>query len=129
MRIDITHIHSTTSSPLIDFTTVYGTGHAVWASSVPKLHETYDVEFEIPETLVWEETITFAEEASMHISYEADMLHLTGLLEQIDEYGIGALRIGNSLLLIECEALSSYPVHSRYVRISIKQAYLHNTGI
>lgn len=84
MRIDITHIHSTTSSPLIDFTTVYGTGRATWAGKMPKLYETYAVKFDIPEIPAWGETITVAEEASIHISYEAGILHLTGLLEQID---------------------------------------------
>ncbi len=128
MRVQVIKILSDhPKEPLVEFQSPYGIGRAIWAESVPELFQDYNVEYEIPETLVWGETIVRMDEETMAITYEENVLLLYGQLEHVDEDGLGIVRLGESTILVEIEALEKgFPLNS-YVRLFLKQAVLYDT--
>jgi hypothetical protein len=128
MRVQVIKILSDhPKEPLVEFQSPYGIGRAIWAESVPELFQDYNVEYEIPETLVWGETIVRMDKETMAITYEENVLLLYGQLEHVDEDGLGIVRLGESTILVEIEALEKgFPLNS-YVRLFSKQAVLYDT--
>lgn len=126
MRVQVIKILSDhPKEPLVEFQSPYGIGRAIWAESVPELFQDYDVEYEIPETLVWGQTIMQMAEEKIAVTYEESALLLYGQLEHVDQDGLGIVRLGESIILIEIEALEKgFPLNS-FVRLSSKQVVLY----
>ena len=121
MRIQVIKIFSgLPKQPLIEFQSAYGIGRAHWAEGLPPLFKDYDVEFEIPDTLVWGQTIVSHDEETIAVIHQENTLLLYGKLEHRDKDGTGCVRIGTSIILIEMEATKeSSPAH-RFVQIVSK---------
>ena len=130
MRIQVIKMLSDLPTrPLIEFQSAYGIGRACWAEGVPHLFQDYDVEFEIPEMLVWGQTIVSHEEETIAVTHQENALLLSGQLESADEEGTGCVRVGESIILIEIEARKEDSPAPRFVRVVSKQAILYDTNI
>ena len=58
MQIHVTKLLSDSHEHvLVEFQSPYGIGRALWADGIPQLLKSYNVEYEIPEILVWDQTI------------------------------------------------------------------------
>jgi hypothetical protein len=112
---------------LVEFQSPYGIGRALWADGIPQLLKNYDVEYEIPETLVWNQTIVHHDEEITAVTYQENALHLYGQLESLEGDGIGCIRLGTSILLVEIEVSEGYQPVLGFVRLISKHARLYNT--
>ena len=112
---------------LVEFQSPYGIGRAIWADGIPQLLKSYDVEFEIPETLVWDQTIVRHDEEVTAITYQENALHLYGQLESFQEDGTGCIRLGTSIILVEIEVREGNRPVPSFVQLISKQARLYNT--
>lgn len=129
MRIQVSRILlELSTSPLIEFRSAYGVGRARWAENTPQLFQDYDVEFELAEMLIWGQTIILHTEERMAVAYQDNALLLSGRLE-INEDGIGYLRVGGSLILLEIQAGTACSHAPCFVSVLSKQAMLYDTGI
>ena len=127
MRIQVIRLLSDIpKQPLVEFQSAYGIGRAHWAGNIPQLFTDYNVEFEIPEMLIWDETIISHDEGPLAVTHQENALLLSGKLESIDEYNICYVRIGESIILVEVAEKREYNPTPCFVRIASKQAILYD---
>ncbi|WP_340021107.1 hypothetical protein MHI24_19075 [Paenibacillus sp. FSL K6-1096] len=87
----------------VSFSTAeFGHGRAIWCGSPVQPGDERDVELEVPGLLMsWVDMVPAAG-GTVGLRSEGDSVFLTGLLENIEEDGTGALRIGGDLIMFEC---------------------------
>lgn len=130
MRIQIIKILSNPAKrSLVEFQSAYGVGKAYWAEGVPRLFQDCAVEFEIPERLVWGQTIVPSAKETIAVSYQENALHLFGQLSSVDKDGGGYMRIGEAIVLIEIEETKDYNFAPCFVQIISQQATLYDTNL
>jgi hypothetical protein len=89
------------NQPFVQFKSDCGQAEAIWRGSIFPSLKTYDVEFTLPELLLWGDTIQESAESADRIWQEADFIFIQGLYEMLDENGIVTIRINNSIIDIE----------------------------
>jgi hypothetical protein len=103
MRIRVTQVYKRNgASIVVSFKSTYGSGDAVWHGEVaPEINHVYDVELDVEGKLIWGQNIRECQTAKYAIDNEDGKLILQGKIEYVDEDGIAALRIGDSLVTLE----------------------------
>jgi hypothetical protein len=85
------------------------------------------VEYEIPETLVWNQTIVHRDEEESSVTYQDNALLLCGQLESLQGDGSGCIRLGTSVLIVDIEVREGYQPVPGFVQLISKHALLFDT--
>ncbi len=126
MRIKVIKIIEDTNE--IVFETLFGVGRGHWMTKTsPKLNAYHEVEFEIPDSLVWEENVFLAKNNKELIEIDNKYLNIQGNIEQIDSDGLVVFRIGSSIILID-EFKDVPPVNS-FIQVKISNLRIFDTNI
>jgi hypothetical protein len=88
---------------LVTFTTEFGNAQAIWEGDKPSLDVEYFVEFEIPDTLNWNDSMKQIDEKACTLGMEKDTLYFIGCLESVDEDGYTVIRLGDSIISLIVE--------------------------
>ena len=88
---------------LITFSSAHGSAHGFWMGRNPEINKSYDVEFDIPQTLVWGMDIKEAEYDECKIWCENDHINIRAMFHSFDDNGCLTMRLGESLILAETE--------------------------
>lgn len=102
MRIQVQEVLETDGERLeIVFTSEFGSAKACWKGPRPEVSETYDVELEIDEPLVWGNNINEVNDHRSLIQPCDRQVLIQGILENQEEDGFLVLRLGDSLVILE----------------------------
>ena len=87
---------------LVAFSSPYGSAHGFWMEQNPKIDKSYDVEFDIPQTLVWGKDIKEAESDDYKIWVENDNVYIYAQFDSFEEDCL-TIRFGEDIMLIDTE--------------------------
>ena len=85
-----------------------------------------DCELEIPVQLEWGRSVTAANQTGTSLQTAEGECRLVGLLEGITEHGVGMIRLGAGVFLIEADQLPCLP--GTFLEIRVKQIEMYSTG-
>jgi hypothetical protein len=85
----------------VRFSCAFGEAVARWASGSPTIDGDYDVELEVADQVEWSRTGAVVHDAPHSISVTADGVRICGTIDNVQEDGVVALRLGGSLCLVE----------------------------
>ena len=128
MKVTILRIIDPTAlGTYVEFSTPYGVCSSLFADPEIKEGLTYDVEINIDDDFFWNENISPSIKHAPSIDFHSGKLHITAELISSEDDGCGALRIGNSIVLISLNQ-AHYPL-PMFVDISAREISLHPTHI
>jgi hypothetical protein len=128
MRVHITSIlKEGDQDPTVAFVTRYGGGQAIWPGIPPNVQQTYEVELDINEVLLWGGTITAVVPGEPTINQEGHDLVLRGHLDQLNLDGTGSLRIGESIVMFDYTG--EPPVAPEFVQIRTVHAIMYDANL
>jgi len=109
MKIEVTKADSSgQDGPRITFVCPVGTGYASWCSSSPPVVGMYSVELDIHASLSEGHVVASLPDQGERLSLRQDGVRLCGVLEQMDDDGMGDLRLHDScIIMVECK--TPYP--------------------
>lgn len=111
----------------VKFHSSFGDGTALWSDTAPKIGEIIDVEFDFEEAFSWNINVKPTAEKSSKIKMENSLIQITAELVQADEEGYVALKLGDSIILIELDG--PIPQKSGFVELSATAIQLYPTHI
>ncbi|WP_411379944.1 hypothetical protein [Pseudomonas sp. MPB26] len=123
MKIKINQLHENQDELLVTFCSPIGNGIALWSGIKPTIGETLYVELDIDETFSWQKNIFLSPANKSLITVINGTVKITAKLIQGTEYKCAALKLDDSIILIELEDPS--PQGSEFVQISTRKLYLH----
>lgn len=130
MQVKITKIVKENAHPhysLVEFETSYGSAIAYWYGSSPNVEQYYDVELEIQDSLVWNETVVEIVDQDFLLNYLNESLILQGRIELITDETVD-LRIGDSIITFTSKG--KIPIQNQSsVKIYAKNVVLFNTNL
>ena len=97
MKIKIKKIIPKHSGIYIIFKTKCGEAEAYWNGNEPIINQEYYVEFDINQTLTWGIDI-LNNRSSISIRFANDLVHISGILESIDDDGYSLIRVGENII-------------------------------
>ena len=102
MLVCITNVTATDTGKFhVDFSTSIGSGQALWHGERPVVDQTYHVEIDIGEELVWGTSIQSIQAQVHRISLHEKKMVLQGVLEALEPDGSAVMRLDNSLVFIQ----------------------------
>ncbi|NPC93242.1 hypothetical protein HOO54_13615 [Bacillus sp. WMMC1349] len=101
MKVLIKHFNAENNT--VAFSLEYGRSSAYWEGSIPECNKYYDVEFEIPELLIWNKDIKEEKSTSFNIKGGEDTSYIVGRLESSSEDGCCIVKIGDGVVFLETE--------------------------
>ena len=106
MKIEITSINvdNKCQDLIVCFMTAFGSGSGIWIGTPPKIANQYEVELDIEDVLIWNDTIKETKDKNVVISYDDQGMMLQGKVERLDSDGIVYVRLHSSLIMIETDA-------------------------
>lgn len=104
MRIHIEKILRTNTGLAVEFISSLGTASVAWVGPEPKIKEFYEVEIDIDEQFKWGENIWESNERP-HIASQNDIVSISAELLQYDSDGCAAIKLEDSVILIELSEL------------------------
>jgi hypothetical protein len=107
MRIYIYEVRATSDGDVdVRFTARFGNCSGRWAGrELPRIGN-YDVELEIPSTMVWAKDIVACSDVAPSISSTGNCSRVVGVLAEIID-GVGLLRIGSDIVQVEISGEAS----------------------
>ncbi len=118
MKIQVLEINKYgNEETLITFSSPYGSAHGFWMERDPEINKSCDVEFDIPQTLVWGKDIKEAEFEECKIWHENDSIYIRAMLHAFEDNCL-TIRFGESLILVETEGYSFF--HDEFLTISFR---------
>ncbi|OJW19950.1 MAG: hypothetical protein BGO49_10500 [Planctomycetales bacterium 71-10] len=126
MHVTVTSSDATPTGPIVEFTCRYGAGRGVWAVGVPEPGREYDVELDLRRPLRFDVDAKTTDEETPRILALKDRVVLVASVEDVFDDQTASLRIGDSLLLVECEG--TCPAVGSWVEVSIRRLELYDTG-
>lgn len=126
MKILITEIFESQSELLVRFHSEIGNGIALWNGVTPKTGDTLDVELDINEVFSWQKNIESSSTEASLITAINSTVQITAKLIQGANENCVALKLGDSIILIEIE--ESLPQKSCFVQITTTKLHLYPTN-
>lgn len=99
----------------------FGNGVALWSSPTPKIGEDLDVEFELNEVFFWRKNIIPSLKKTPQITFTNDTHSIIGKLIQDKDDGCAALKLGDSIILIELDE----PIKEECDFVELKVNFIH----
>jgi hypothetical protein len=124
MFVEITAVRPGPTGPVVEFRAEAGAGVATWHGRPPEVGREYLVELDVPETLVWDETILPGSPAAPGVAAVGGRAYLCGPLEAYTDDGVAAVRVGTSVVMVETEG-SPFAVGTR-VLLSVGALHLYD---
>lgn len=106
MKVKVNKVIDEGSKNTVIFSTEYGNAKGIWKGCLPETDKDYFVEFEIPDTLVWQKDVIASERLEDTIGMENDIFYLIGSLESAEEDGYTVIRLGESIVSLDIEGNS-----------------------
>lgn len=104
MLIKVLEVKKTVSDDtLVRFTSDYGSATGMWMDDDPQPGRACTVDIEIDDTFTWGENIWQISDGDFDVEEKKDGIYMKGIIENVDEYGMGALRVGDTTIVIEFE--------------------------
>lgn len=103
MKIRVTGIFSDQDILRVRFNSPFGNGVALWSDPTPEIGEDLDVELELDEVFSWETNIMSSLEKTPQIIFTNDTHFIIGELIQDGCDGCAALKLGDSIILVELD--------------------------
>lgn len=126
MKILITEIFESQSELLVRFHSEIGNGIDLWNGVTPKTGDTLDVELDINEVFSWQKNIESSSTEASLITAINSTVQITAKLIQGANENCVALKLGDSIILIEIE--ESLPQKSCFVQITTTKLHLYPTN-
>ena len=124
MRVTILESQPMDSSKAeVRFGSPFGEALARWASGAPEVHGVYDVELNVSERVEWARTGIVVDGGTPSITMTPEGVRFCGTLDNVDEDGVVALRLGNSLMLLE--SVGEPPPVGSSVCVTVKEVELY----
>lgn len=127
MKIRVTDTFLKQNILHVSFHSPIGEATALWGDIAPKIGEIIDVEFEFEEIFSWSINVKPTAEKSSKIKMENSLIQITAELVQADEDGCAALKLGDSIILIELDGPLSQK--TGFVELSATAIQLYPTHI
>lgn len=127
MKIFITDIFSGQGVLHVSFHSSVGDGVAVWNGAQPKAGDIVNVEFDLDEVFSWGKNMTHSSEKTPKITAIADVTYITAELSQGADKECAALKLSDSIILIELDG--PIPLQSGFVEVRAAKIYLYPTNI
>ena len=103
MKIRVTGIFSDQDILRVRFNSPFGNGVALWNDPTPEIGEDLDVEFELDEVFSWGKNIMPSFHKTPQITFANDTHSIIGKLIQDGCDGCAALKLGDSIILVELD--------------------------
>lgn len=104
MQVKVEKVEAYSEGILVKFASEYGKGFGIWnGNKRPIENESYDIEFDITDTLNWGREVRASKESSFKIAAGEAAVTITGKIERISPDGYAELRFGESLIELELE--------------------------
>lgn len=127
MKIQITHIHEHQNALHVTFHSLLGDGIAQWDGLAPNIGEDLDVELDMDEVFSWQTNIMLSSDRTPSISTLDSVTRIIAELIESTDDEFKALRLGNSIILIELD--KPLPNKSGFVEVSTTKIRLYLTAI
>ncbi|WP_139372480.1 hypothetical protein [Pseudomonas fluorescens] len=127
MKTRITHRLSDQDTSHIIFQTSFGIGKTQWSGPGLKMGEPLDVELDLDEIFSWNRNIFPTHEVTSRISIVGNSTYITAELAHLTGDDCAALKLGNSIILIELD--SPLPQQSGFVEIRATTIHLYPTNV
>jgi hypothetical protein len=126
MRIQIVEVYdSRGSTPSVSFVSQIGSARGAWkGAGIPLASHVYEVEFEIGDDLVWGNNIQRAERSKPEMKLANGKVVITGLLETAQQGGQAAMRLEDSVVLLDVNG--ELPDDPCWVRAEISDLGLYD---
>lgn len=112
---------------LVRFSCSAGTAVAVWRGDEVRESESHDVELDINDVLRWGEDILAVQATVESVKTSDSSTSIVAALEFLDADGSGALRLCDSIVLVDTTGLA--PARPKMVAISCEHLALFPTNI
>ena len=126
MRIHINQVHEDQSELFVEFYSPNGNGIGLWNGTAPKIGDTLDVELDINEAFSWQKNIKYSSDKKSLITTINNTTHITAKLIQGINDNCAALKLGDSIILIEVE--EPLPRTSGFVQVTTTKLNLYPTN-
>ncbi|MFJ7142276.1 hypothetical protein [Pseudomonas protegens] len=101
MRITLTDIHLTPAQDLgVGFSSAFGEGRGQWLGPRPQVGQDYEVELSLEDEFSWNDNLEPCAHGPFRLHWDQGALQVVGRLVQVDEEGVAALAIGQSIILL-----------------------------
>jgi hypothetical protein len=108
-------------------TSDYGNVVAQWMSKLPVLCGEIDVEFNIVETLEWGRNLIVGDAPRFSMSTVAEGIRICGTIEDIQDDGVAAIRVGSALILVE--TIGKPPTVGAAICMTVKELQAFDSNI
>ncbi len=108
---------------LISFSSPYGTAHGFWMEQSPKINKSYNVEFDISQTLVWGKDIKKAGIDEYKIWHQNDIIYICAMFHSFEDNCCLTIRLGKTLILVETEG--DPIINSQFLTISLRKMNIY----
>ncbi|AMS18770.1 hypothetical protein AYK59_01150 [Pseudomonas synxantha] len=127
MNIKLIDVISDQNILSVRFNSPFGNGVALWSSSTPEIGEDLDVEFELNEVFFWKKNIIPSLKKTPQITFTNDTHSIIGKLIQDKDDGCAALKLGDSIILIELDE----PIKEEcdFVELKVNSIHLYPTNV
>lgn len=100
---------------------------ALWSDPAPEIGEDLDVEFELDEVFSWQKNIMPSIEKTPQITFTNDTHSIIGKLIQDGDDSCAALKLGDSIILIELDE----PIRQELdlVELRVNTIHLYPTNV
>jgi hypothetical protein len=125
MYIAIKGVHHELGKIIVDFTTSSGIGIAEWQDEPPQIGKEYFVEYDIEQTLVWEQDV-FPSLSQLYLTelIENNDVMITGKIESIDEDGFIVMRDNGYMITAMTEKIP-LEIIGTFVSAKIKKLLIY----
>lgn len=127
MIVTVDRLAAVGSEQIVYFTTDIGSAVGVWSDVPPTEGESYDVELDLTEPIVWGVSAHLALKDVYSIGAEHDLIKITGKIVSFEEDGSAILEVAGSVVLLEVVGFPwDVPV---FVDLKIKKIALFPTHV
>ncbi|WP_093414785.1 MULTISPECIES: hypothetical protein [unclassified Pseudomonas] len=107
MKVSIESIFTGEGEIRVRFNCALGTAEALWVGAPPQCGESYDVEFDVDETLEWGVKITSTSNTVPLFERIGNCVKIVAKLVSIEANNTAVIDIGGAIILIEVSNLES----------------------
>ncbi len=127
MKIRVTYVVSDQDILRVRFNSPFGDGVALWSDPAPEIGEDLDVEFELDEVFSWQKNIMPSIKNTPQITFTNDTHSIIGKLIQDGDDSCAALKLGDSIILIELDK----PIRQELdlVELRVNTIHLYPTNV
>lgn len=127
MNVTIEKVTFIENECCVSFSSELGSARALWGCAAPDIGESYDVEVEIMDEVVWGVNAHRALSEAYSISYADSCINLTGRLMSIEADGVAVFDLNGSVVLVE--VLGCPEPLPLFISIKLNRVSLFSTGI